>query len=70
MVGEAGVEFFDVADANAATGGRGEAVVAVELEVDGVFEALPFFVGEEVAPFGISEGYGLVWAESLGLVGC
>lgn len=62
-------DFLDVADTNGTTNGRTEAVVAVELEVDGVFESLPFLEGEEVAPGGIAESYSLIGAESLSL-GC
>ena len=70
VIGEAGVEFFDVADADAAAAGGGEAVVAVELEVDGIFEALPFGVGEEIAPFAVAKGDGFVGAHGLGLEEC
>ena len=59
------VKFFDVADTHAATGGGGEAVVAIELEVDCVFEAEPFFVSEKVTPFGIAVGHCFVGTECL-----
>lgn len=49
VVGQAGEDFFDVADADGAAGGRLEVAVAGEGEVEGVFEAEPFFVGKEVA---------------------
>jgi hypothetical protein len=70
VVGHSGVDLFDVADSGGAAGGEGEAVVAVELEVDGVFEALPFGVGEEGAPLGVAVGHGFVGPEGLGLWVC
>jgi hypothetical protein len=62
---EAGVDLLDIADAYTAADGGAEAVVAVELEVDAVFEALPFFVGEEVAEGAVAECDCLVGAEGL-----
>ncbi len=70
MVGETSVDLFDVSYTCGAAGWRREAVVAVELQVDCVFEALPFRVCEEVAPFGIAVGDCLVRAECLGLWSC
>lgn len=51
VVGEAGVDLFYVAYTGGTACGGGETVVAVKLEIDGVFETLPFGVGEEIAPF-------------------
>lgn len=62
MVCQAGEDFFDVADADGAAGGGLEVVVACEGEVEGVFEAEPFGVGEEVAEGGVAEGDGFVGA--------
>ena len=49
-----GVYFFDETDADSSAGGGGEAVVTVELQIYAVFETFPFFIGEKVAPFGVS----------------
>ena len=49
--------------------GEAKSVVAIELKVDGVFEALPFGVCEEVAPFGVAVGDSLVRAKCLRLLG-
>lgn len=69
VVGQAGEDFLDVADADGAAGGGLEVVVAGEVKVDGVFEVEPFLVGEEGAPGRVAEGDGFVGAEGLGVVG-
>lgn len=54
VVRETGVQLLDVAYTDATAGRGSEAVVAIELQVDAVLEALPFFIGEEFAPVGVS----------------
>ena len=54
---QAGVEFFHVADAHGAAGRGREHAVPVELEVHGVFEALPLSEREQTAPRRIAVGH-------------
>lgn len=56
VVLEAGEDFLLEADADGAAGLGAEGVVAVELEVVGVAEADPFFVGEEGAEAAVAVG--------------
>lgn len=55
MVFEPRDHFLHIADADGAAGGRLEAVAAGEGEVNAIFEADPFFVGEEVAESVVAE---------------
>lgn len=54
-----------VSYAQSACGRRVECERAGVCEVGGVFEALPFSIGEEAAPGGVPERVGLVWAHGL-----
>lgn len=58
-------EFQHVANSLGTTGGRAEAVVAVELEVDHVLVVAPFLLREERAECGTGEAGRLVHAEIL-----
>jgi hypothetical protein len=65
VVCEPGTQFLDIAYSDCAAGGGAEATVAVEEQVDAVFEALPFREGEELAPFGVAVGDSFVGTEGL-----
>jgi hypothetical protein len=69
VVLEAGERFLDVAYADCATCGRLEGGAAGEVEVEGIFEADPFVVGEEVAEGGIAVGDLLLLVELVGREG-
>lgn len=58
-------EFQDVADALGAAGGRAEAVIAVEFDVDGVGVIAPFLLGEEGTEGGGAQGGGFIGTEIL-----
>ena len=58
-------DFLLVSDSEGAGGGRVEGEGASIREVDGVFETFPFFVGEEGAPSGVTEGDRFVGAKGL-----
>lgn len=60
VVGQAREDFFNVADADCAACRRLEVVVACEVKVNGVFKALPFGVGEEIAEGAVSIGHCLI----------
>ena len=62
-------DLLDVAYAYGAPGGGLEVVISGEVEIDAVFEVLPFLVGEEGAEGGVAEGDGFVGAEGLCTVG-
>jgi hypothetical protein len=49
MVVQTGEHFLHVADADCSSSGGLEGGTAGEIEVEAVFEVLPFFVGEEAA---------------------
>lgn len=65
MVLEPGHDFLLVADADGPSDGRAERVAAVEGQVDGVAEADPFFVGEQVAEAAVAVGDCFVGAHGL-----
>lgn len=69
VVVQTGEDFLNVADADSAAGGGFEVVISREGEVDAVFEALPFLVGEELAPRRVAKGNSFIGAEGLRVIG-
>jgi hypothetical protein len=66
VVLEAGERFLDVAYTDCATCGRLKGTTAGEVKVEGVFEADPLVVGEEVAEGGVAVGDLLLLVELVG----
>ena len=62
---ETGVDLFDVGYTGGTPCGGCKTIVAVELHVDAVLEALPFGIAEEVAEFRVPIRNGFVGAEGL-----
>jgi len=56
MVVQTGEHFLHVADADCSSSGGLEGGTAGEIEVEAVFEVLPFFVGEEAAEGRVAVG--------------
>lgn len=59
---EARKHLFNITDTKCPGGWGLEEMVSGELESNAVLEAFPFSIGEELAPGGIAECHGLIWA--------
>ena len=69
LVREACEKLLLVAKALGAAGGRAEAVIVVVFDVEGLLEATPFILGEEVAEVRLTEVASFVCADGLHGVG-
>ena len=61
-------ELLDIANAHGTAGGGLEVIVARKVQVNAVFEALPFLIGEEVTPRAVAKSHSLIRTQRLGVV--